>query len=58
VAGYGAAASDVPQPLRQAVLLLVAHWFERREPVELGSALETVPMTVGGLLAPYRSVRL
>ncbi len=28
--GYGDAASDVPEPLRQAIRLLVAHWYENR----------------------------
>ncbi len=53
-AGYGAAASDVPQPLRQAILLLVAHWFETREPVAMGARAMEVPATIIGLLAPYR----
>ncbi len=57
-AGYGDAASDVPAPIRQAITLLVAHWFERREPVVLGSSAQDVPMTVAGLLLPYRRVRL
>ncbi|MGE5260788.1 MAG: head-tail connector protein [Actinomycetota bacterium] len=29
-AGYGGAADDVPGPIKQALKLLVAHWFERR----------------------------
>ena len=57
-AGYGDAASDVPQPIRQAVMLLVAHWFERREPVEFGAGPQEVPAIVAGLLQPYRRVRL
>jgi len=57
-AGYGDAASDVPQPVRQAVLLLVAHWFEHREPVEFGAGPQQVPAIVAGLLQPYRRVRL
>ena len=32
VAGYGDAASDVPESIRHALLMLVSHWFERREP--------------------------
>lgn len=56
-AGYGDAA-DVPQPIRQGLLLLVAHWFERREPVELGPGPQEVPAIVSGLLQPYRRVRL
>lgn len=30
-AGYGAAASDVPQQVRHALMMLVAHWYENRE---------------------------
>ena len=57
-AGYGDAAGDVPEPLRQALLLLVAHWYERREPVILGETAIQVPETVQSLLLPYRRVRL
>ncbi|MHA1523457.1 MAG: head-tail connector protein [Alphaproteobacteria bacterium] len=57
-AGYGIATSDVPEPLRQAVRLLVAHWFETREPVVLGAQADMVPTTVDALAAPYRRVRL
>jgi uncharacterized phiE125 gp8 family phage protein len=57
-AGYGDDAADVPAPLRQAIMLLVAHWFERREPVALGATAQEVPATVAGLLLPYLRVRL
>lgn len=57
-AGYGDEAEDVPAPVRQALMLLVAHWFERREPVVLGLGATEVPATVDGLLLPYRRVRL
>jgi uncharacterized phiE125 gp8 family phage protein len=57
-AGYGDEASEVPAPIRQALSLLVAHWFERREPVVLGAGAQEVPTTVAGLLLPYRRVRL
>ena len=57
-AGYGGTDSDVPQPMRQALLLLVAHWFERREPIELGPGPQGVPAIAAGLLEPYRRVRL
>jgi uncharacterized phiE125 gp8 family phage protein len=52
-AGYGDAAS-VPAALRQAILLLVAHWFENREPVPPRTIGAPVPAAVYGLLAPYR----
>ena len=56
-AGFGAVETDVPAPLRQAILVSVAHWFETREPLETldGNAL---PHTVEALLASYRRVRL
>ncbi len=57
-AGYGDEPTDVPAPIRQALTLLVAHWFERREPVVLGVGAQEVPTTVAGLLLPYRRVRL
>jgi len=57
-AGYGDEADDVPAPIRHALKLLVAHWFERREPVVLSGAPQEVPTTVAGLLLPYRRVRL
>ena len=53
-AGYGTAAADVPQPLREAVLLLVAHWYGQRGD-EQGPGL---PVSLGSLLDPFRAVRL
>jgi len=58
VAGYGDAAADVPAPIRQAVLLLVAHWHEHREPVAIGATDASAPSMVSDLLRPYRWVRL
>lgn len=57
-AGYGDGAEDVPAPLRHALLLLVAHWFERREPIVLDTPAHVVPGTVAALLQPYRRVQL
>jgi uncharacterized phiE125 gp8 family phage protein len=56
-AGHGDLPADVPQPLRQAILLLTAHWYENREPVEIGVATE-MPVMLAGLIDPYRRVRL
>jgi uncharacterized phiE125 gp8 family phage protein len=58
VAGYGDAPSDVPQPIRQALLLLVAHWYENREPVEIGATATVIPGSVSSLLSLYRRRRL
>jgi uncharacterized phiE125 gp8 family phage protein len=56
-AGYGAAGEDVPQPLRQAVLLLTAHWYEHRSAVgEVAGA--ATPLGARELVAPYRRMML
>ena len=57
-AGFGDAADDVPQPIRHALLMLIAHWYEQREPVAIGTTATRIPDTVSALLAPYRTVRL
>lgn len=55
-AGYGDEGADVPADLRQALKMLVAHWFETREPAF--GAPPSLPGEVTALLAPYRQVRL
>ena len=57
-AGFGDAASDVPGPIRQAILLLIAHWYENRSPFEPGGEVEPAPHMVAELLSPYRERRL
>ncbi|MBL8564744.1 MAG: phage head-tail connector protein [Hyphomicrobiaceae bacterium] len=58
VAGFGTTAEDVPAPIRQALMLLVAHWYEHRDPFEIGAPQTHVPGAVSRLLGPYRPVRL
>lgn len=53
VAGYGTAESAVPEPIRQAMLLLIAHWFVQREPTA-AVTLTPIPLAIDALLAPYR----
>lgn len=51
-AGYGASGANCPAVIRGAVLLLVAHWFEMRQPVVAGySQVLPVPATFDTLLA-------
>ncbi|MBS0241934.1 MAG: phage head-tail connector protein [Proteobacteria bacterium] len=57
-AGFGATPEDVPATIRHALLLLVAHWYENREPIEIGAGLNAIPAMVSDLLAPYRRRRL
>lgn len=56
--GDGDAALDVPEPLRQAIRLLVAHWYENRSLTTTGADYSALPITVPALIAPYRMVRL
>lgn len=51
--GYGSAATDVPAPLRQAVLMKVARMYEAR-----GDDPGETPDEAAALLAPFRTVRL
>jgi uncharacterized phiE125 gp8 family phage protein len=56
VAGYGGA-SDVPEPIVQAIKLLTTHLYENREAVtSLG--VNTIPYTIGAMLQPYKVQRL
>jgi uncharacterized phiE125 gp8 family phage protein len=58
VAGYGADASDVPATLCQALLLLVAYWFENRGAVVLAGTGSIVPSGFDQIIGAYRSIRL
>lgn len=58
VAGYGAtvalAVPAVPFPIKAAIKLLIAHWYARREPVNIGNLVTPIPLTVESLLWPYK----
>ncbi len=53
-AGFGATVEDVPMPIRQAIMLLIAQSFEHRG----DDGLHAMPMMVDALLMPYRGLRL
>jgi len=55
--GFGDA-DDVPAPLRQAMRLLVAHWYENRRIAASGGEAAILPATVASLIAPYRMMSL
>lgn len=57
-AGYGSSGVDVPQPLRQAIRLLVTHWYENRSAVVLGDDAAATPLAYRELVAPYRRMAL
>lgn len=56
--GFGATPADIPAPIRQALLLLVAHWYEHRDPGEIGTPEARIPDVVSHLLSNYLPVRL
>jgi uncharacterized phiE125 gp8 family phage protein len=56
-AGYGPSASDVPEPLRQAMRLMIAHAYAATGPDGRRPAGRE-PEEIGALLAPYRLGRL
>ena len=56
LAGYGAAWEEVPADLRQAVLLLAAHYYENRS--EAPQVAGSMPFGVLVLIESYRSIRI
>ncbi|EGP07787.1 hypothetical protein CSIRO_2382 [Bradyrhizobiaceae bacterium SG-6C] len=55
--GYGAA-SDVPQRLLQAIRMLVAHWYENRGLIAIGSSVAMMPASVNAMIASHRVLSL
>ena len=55
-AGYGSAWTDLPSDLRQAVMLLAAHYYEYRNDTALDSGC--MPFGVSALTERYRKMRL
>ncbi len=55
-AGFGPAWGDVPADLRQAVMLLAAHYYEFRGATDLGDGC--MPFGVAALLSRYRNLRV
>jgi uncharacterized phiE125 gp8 family phage protein len=70
VAGYPVLAGDpeadpptsdqpaIPAAIRQAMLLMIGHWYQNRETVNIGNITTNLPMAADALLAPFRRVRL
>ncbi len=56
--GYGDVPADVPEPLRQAVRVLVAHWYENRGLIAVGHEVAVLPESATALIRPYRVLSL
>jgi uncharacterized phiE125 gp8 family phage protein len=54
ICGYGAATTDVPEPIRIALRELVAFWYEHRDSAETGLTMDTMPSICNALLSTYR----
>ncbi len=52
--GYGDAVTDVPAQVKQAILLLIGHWYSQREAVLVGVSSAPLPMAVDLLLNEFR----
>ena len=50
IGGYGTDTALVPSKVKQAILLLIAHWYENRETVNIGSITSKLDFTVESLL--------
>lgn len=55
VAGYGTTPESVPDPLRQAIKSWVSHFYELREPVNVGNITSEIPNHFLKLLWPYKT---
>jgi uncharacterized phiE125 gp8 family phage protein len=54
VAGYGAQPGAIPEPIRQGMLMLIGHWYENRETVNVGNITTELPFATEMLWFPYR----
>lgn len=58
VAGYGDSSDKVPEVIRHAMLMLIAHWYEYREAsgdVVIGTQSREIPFGVTAILSGYRN---
>ena len=54
VAGYGLTGASVPADIRHAMMMLISHLYETREPIITGTIVAKVPYACETLLWPYR----
>ena len=57
-AGFGEAGTDVPDILRRAMLVLVAHWYEFRAGFGPADQPVSYPPQYERMISPYRDRRL
>jgi uncharacterized phiE125 gp8 family phage protein len=54
----GTSLSGVPNPLMQAMRMMIGHWYSVREAVNVGNIVTEIPLGVEALLSAYRSPRI
>jgi uncharacterized phiE125 gp8 family phage protein len=47
---YAAGYTEIPATTKQAILLMIGHWYENREAVVIGQAPSELPLAVNSLL--------
>ena len=52
--GYGLSGASVPEGLKQAMLLLIGHWYENREAVLVGTISKEIELSYNALVSPYK----
>lgn len=52
--GYGTTAASVPYDIKAAIKLLIGHFYENREAVNVGNMVTPMPLAVESLLWPYK----
>jgi uncharacterized phiE125 gp8 family phage protein len=57
-AGFGEAGTDVPDLLKRAILMLVAHWYEFRAYVDAADHPASYPIGYERMIAGYKARRL
>lgn len=50
-AGYGTRSEDVASQAKLGIMMLAGHWYQHREPVNVGSSVTPIPFTVEMLAA-------
>ena len=55
VIGYGDAATDIPETIRHALLMLVSHYYENRENELIGTTSKTLPYGFDDLIGMERA---
>ena len=46
--------NNIPESIKQGMLLMIGHWYENRETVIVGNVAREVPFAAEALLYPYR----